>query len=79
MESTINAISPTINAIVQMIAFREGGGPSSNTLTPNGTNAMQRPSNMNVDSNLVPLRVPNGRKNMELKAIERMIPNVPER
>ncbi|NLT95399.1 MAG: hypothetical protein GXW85_07690 [Clostridia bacterium] len=40
MESTINAISPTTKATAQKIALRDGGGPSCNTLTPSGINAI---------------------------------------
>lgn len=48
--------------MVQSMALRDGGGPSRKTLIPSGTNAMQSPSIRNVDSNLVPLSVPNGKK-----------------
>lgn len=79
MESIINTISPPMNTIVQNIALREGGGPYRNTLIPKGIKAIQRPSRMKVDSNLVPLRVPSGRKNMDPNAIERIRPIVPDR
>jgi len=73
MDSTIKTISPTTNTMVQNIALRDRGGPSRNTFSPNGTNAMQSPKVRNGDSNLVPLRVPKGRKNIETNATERKI------
>lgn len=60
----------------QIIALRDGNGPSNNTLTPSGTSAMHRPSIKNVDSNLVPFRVSKGRKNIEANDTERMRPNM---
>lgn len=65
--------------MVQIVALPDGGGPSHNTLIPSGTNAMHRPSIRKGDSNLVPLRVPKGKKNMEANAADRKNPNKRER